>query len=195
MFTPATLGDVATKIKVANIGTNAAAVAVPTVLVAAHLLPAAAAGPIGAGIAAAGALIAWAISKSGCGPTCVMATGIVDQLEPQLAANRDEFLAGPKTAANKAAAIANFDYAMEWLRSTQACGSPELGDAGKRCISDRTRGGQWDWYSYYRDPIEAVQVAPDPISQAAALFMGGGASEPSPALLMAAGLLLVGVLL
>lgn len=193
MFARSNLGDVATTIKVANIGTNAAAVAVPTALVALHLLPAAAAGPIGAGIAAAGALIAWAISKSGCGPTCVMATGIVDQLEPQLKANRDEFLAGPKTAANKAAALANFDYAMEWLKSAQACGSPELGDAGKRCISDRTRGGKWDWFSYYRDPIEAVQVEPDAFSQAAAAFLPGG--EPNVMLFAAAGLLLVGVML
>jgi hypothetical protein len=28
-----------------------------------------------------------------------------------------------------------------------------LGDAGARCISDRQRGGKWDWFAYYRDPI------------------------------------------
>lgn len=194
MFTAATLaGAGPTAIRVTNISSNAAAAVVPGALLAAHLIPAAAAGPIGAAIAAAGALIAFAISKTGCGPTCIVASGIVDQLEPQLAANRDAFLEGPRTAADKAAALANFDYAWNWLTSAEALGSSELGDAGRRGITDRSRGGKWDWFSYYRDPIErAATFDRDPISQAAATFIG---TEPSPALLLAAGLVLIGVML
>ena len=33
------------------------------------------------------------------------------------------------------------------------CSNGSLGDAGARCISDRQRGGKWDWFAYYRDPI------------------------------------------
>jgi hypothetical protein len=188
MFARATLGDPRTAIQVTSIATTAtaAAVAIPG-----FLLPAAAAGPIAAGIVVAGAIIAALIANSGCGPTCVLATRIVDQLEPQLAANRDQYLSGRRTLANRTAALANFDYAMDWLKSAEACGAAELGDAGRRCISDRIRGGKSDWYSYYRDPIEAAAAEPDAIEQAAATFLG----TPPPSLMLAAALIVLGVLL
>jgi hypothetical protein len=186
MFARATLGSPATAVKVTGILTTAAASSVPLWGVGA------AAGPIGAGIAVAGALISALIANSGCGPTCVLATRIVDQLEPQLKANRDAFLAGSHTAADQAAALANFDAAWSWLSSAQACGSPELGDAGRRCISDRNRGGQWDWFSYYRDPIASTPVQADAISQTAANLLPGGSNT---VLLLAAAALFLGVLL
>lgn len=193
MFARATLGNPATAVKVTGIVTTGAAAAGSAI--AAHLIGAAAAGPIGAGIALLGAGIAALIANSGCGPTCVLATRIVDQLEPQLRANRDTFLSGPRTLANQRAALANFDLAMQWLRSGEACGAAELGDAGRRCISDRDRGGKWDWYAYYRDPIEAatLDAEPNSLSAATAEFLTGAPN--TNLLLLAAGLVLLGVML
>jgi hypothetical protein len=183
------LGD-ATSAQYAQISASAAGAAVGAGAANA-LIGASAAGPVGAAIAGVGLLIGALIANSGCGPTCVMATHIVDQLEPQLKANRDAYMAGPRTRSNQAAALANFDNAWAWLTSMQACGSPELGDAGKRCISDRDRGGRWDWFSYYRDPIaNDPTVAPDPVSSIASAF-----STSNPSLLVALLLIAAGVIL
>jgi hypothetical protein len=81
-------------------------------------------------------------------------TQIVDELEPLLQQNRAAYFEGPRTAASKEAALANFDAAMAELQ--QACGAPEYGSPGRACIADRIRGGRWDWYAMYRDPIEAA---------------------------------------
>ncbi len=87
----------------------------------------------------------------------IISTKIVDQLEsdPQfgMAANLAAYFDGPRTRASQAQALANFDAAWEWLRSADACGNPELGNPGRACIEDRQRGGRWDWFAMYRDPI------------------------------------------
>jgi hypothetical protein len=83
----------------------------------------------------------------------VASTNIVNQLEPQLQRNLSAYRNGPRTRANQSAALANFDAAWAYLASSQACGSPDLGNPGKACISDRARGGKWDWFRMYRDPI------------------------------------------
>lgn len=44
-----------------------------------------------------------------------------------------------------------FDQA--WAAVLRGCGNPQLGAAGVNCIGDRERGGKWDWFVYYRDPI------------------------------------------
>lgn len=80
-------------------------------------------------------------------------TEIVNELEPLLKNNLDAYLSGPRTRASQAAALKNFDDAWAWLASAEACGNPDLGSPGKACIADRSRGGKWDWFSYYRDPI------------------------------------------
>lgn len=189
MLARSNLGSTQSALQVSQVATTAAAATVPVALVAAHLVPALAAGPIGAGIAAVGMVVAALVANSGCGPTCVLATHLVDNLEPQLRANRDAYLAGPRTQANQAAALANFDAAFAWLRSAQACGAAELGNAGRRCIEDRDRGGKWDWYAYYRDPI-----ANDPtVQQAAPLFATGTADNSL--LWLAGGLVLMGIFL
>jgi hypothetical protein len=80
-------------------------------------------------------------------------TDFVNTLEPLLAANRDNYLAGPHTPARQQAALQYFDQNWVWLRSSQACGSRTLGSAGTACIADRSRTGTWPWEAYYRDPI------------------------------------------
>lgn len=80
-------------------------------------------------------------------------TEIVDTLEIQLGANRDTYLAGPRTLQQQQAALQYFDQKWAWLKSSAACGSKTLGGAGKACIADRSRTGPWPWEQYYRDPI------------------------------------------
>jgi len=77
----------------------------------------------------------------------------VDDLEPLLRANRDQYLGGPHTADRQRAALAYFDQQWAWLHSSQACGSRMLGSAGTRCLGDRHRKGDWPWEMWYRDPI------------------------------------------
>ncbi len=98
---------------------------------------------------------------SGCGETCVAATRIVDQIEPYLKQNRDWYLSQPaRTPEMQQKALALFDAA--WSDVVAGCSDPNLGDAGRRCISERERGGSapWcptgtgcDWFTLYRDPI------------------------------------------
>ena len=90
----------------------------------------------------------------------VTVTDYVDQLEPMLQANRDAYIGGPHTSARYVAAIQYFNQQWAWLKSPSACGSKLLGNAGQRCISDRSRSGPWSWERYYLDPI--VAAAPPP---------------------------------
>ena len=83
----------------------------------------------------------------------VTVTEYVDNLEPLLAANRDVYLSGPHTLQRQQAALQYFDQQWVWLKSSAACGSRLLGQAGQRCSSDRSRSGPWPWEAYYRDPI------------------------------------------
>jgi hypothetical protein len=85
------------------------------------------------------------------------ATQFVDDLEPLLRASRDRYIGGPHTAKLQQAALAYFDAQWAWLHSSQACGSKMLGRAGKACLADRQRDGQWSWERWYRDPIEAAK--------------------------------------
>lgn len=105
------------------------------------------------------------------------ATQIVDQIEPKLQENLRAYFSGPRTRASQLQALHNFDAAWEAMK--QACQNSQLGDAGKRCISDRQQGachwktkciqwvdgvcvdyqldpaGEcWNWFVGYRDPIE-----------------------------------------
>jgi hypothetical protein len=82
------------------------------------------------------------------------ATQIANYTEVLLRANRDTYLSGPHTAGHQTAALAYFDQHWATLESPAGCGAPGLGDAGKRCIADRSRTGRWPWQQYYRDPIE-----------------------------------------
>jgi hypothetical protein len=184
MFVRSTLGDFASEhggqviTSVATAGTAATS-----------LLPAAgaaAAVPV-VGAAVAGVILALSLIFGRKGPQQKIAsTRIVDELEPQLQANVAAYLAEP-TAANQAAALQNFDAAWAYLVSESACGSDSLGNPGKACISDRQRGGKWDWFAMYRDPI-----ANTPPADGGSII---NSVSQSPLLLIAASLALLGVLL
>jgi hypothetical protein len=83
-------------------------------------------------------------------------TQYVDDLEPLLVANRDAYVSGPHTVQRQQAALQYFDQNWAWLKSSVACGSKLLKQAGQSRISDRSRPGPWPWATYYRDPIAAT---------------------------------------
>ena len=150
MILAAQLGDARQAQQVISAGGAAAGALLPTVTSAAWAIPV-----VGAGVAAA--IIAIGV-LSRRGKQRVAATELVNQLEPILKQNLTGFLEGPRTPESQAAALQVFDDAMNWLQSANACGSSDLGGAGEACISDRQRGGKWDWFAYYRDPIERAEV-------------------------------------
>jgi len=168
--------------------------------IATALAPAAAVPIIGAGVAAVGLALSFIFNRKR-GRQKVAATQLVDELEPNLKQNVDAYLAGPRTASSQAQALNNFDSAWAWLSSADACGNAELGTPGKNCISERARGGRWDWFSLYRDPIaNDPDVRPDSVATTLGLpeiampdltkLVGGGSSIVPGLALIAAALLL-----
>ena len=98
-------------------------------------------------------------------------THFVNSAEPLLVVNRDTFLTSPSAEA-QVLALAEFD--QTWRELTDLCGASSTGAAGVNCLRDRNRGGRWDWFSYYRDPIAnwnpseaaaAAAAASTPIAQ------------------------------
>lgn len=107
----------------------------------------------------------------------VASTAIVNELEPVLKENLDAYLAGPRTRSRQALHLAQFDMAWDYLKSQEGCGNPELGKPGQNCIADRSRGGRWDWASYYRDPIaKDPDVQEDPAEPAIGTTAGAAAA-------------------
>lgn len=126
----------------------------------------------------------------------VATTQIVDAVEPLLAENLRGYLAGERTVSAQAQALANFDAG--WSYVVEHCQIPEMGNPGKACVADRQRGGRWDWFAYYRDPIaNDAGVKPDPaipadVAASVGLSTEGGfygstlAGVPVPLLLVGA---------
>jgi len=166
---------------------------------AAMLAPASLAGPIG--LAVAGAVVGlMALFNRKGGRQKIAATEIVKRLEPLLKDNRDGYLSGPRTAASQEVALANYDAAWQWLRSEQNCGNPKLGDPGRRCISERARGGRWRWPARYRDPIANDDAAGGSVADAggqiaAELEQLSAQTGISPGAMLGGGLLLIGALI
>jgi len=121
-------------------------------------------GPAAPFIAAAAGLIAvlTPVFNRGCGPTCTQATAIANQAADALVEVERRYWAQPvRTEASRLAALGLIDDVIAQLQ--RMCGNPALGDAGRRCISERiVRGGSapWcptgtgcDWFTVHRDPI------------------------------------------
>jgi len=113
----------------------------------------------------------------------IAATRIVEQIEPLLQKNVDAYFDGPRTVSTQRQALDNFDRAWTWLTSLEGCGNPDLGNAGVACIDDRRRGGKFDWFALYRDPIANDTPQPDTAIVTAHPWL-------LPALLILGGLLL-----
>lgn len=76
---------------------------------------------------------------------------IVDEEEKLLKANLAAWGSSNKTVAEQQQALANFT--IVWEETKTKLNDPSLGEPGQRGIADRTRGGKWDWFNYYYDPI------------------------------------------
>ena len=145
----------------------------------------------------AGVTIALSLYFARKGPKQKKATTeIVNKVEPELKKNLEAYLALPAHYASaQQQALNNFDAG--WAFVQDQCNIPEMGNPGIACTADRQRGGRWDWFSYYRDPIaNDPNVVPDPSSLDQAVNgagLGGsvniGGTSVPVVLLMGGGLL------
>jgi hypothetical protein len=99
--------------------------------------------------------------------------------------NLDAWNASTKSYSTQTAAEANFDSL--WSQVLVFCGNPAEGSPGQRCISERQRGGKYDFFSYYRDPIANDPDAGAPDRAAAAAAAAASASVASTAAQIASG--------
>jgi hypothetical protein len=133
------------------------------------------------GAAAAELLAAFGIG-SGCGQTCILSTAYANKAEGVFRQNIDTYFSQPvRFYSAQQAALGVFNAI--WNDLVQQCSNAQLGDAGKRCISDRESGSCkwkatadspwpggpkmgtcWNWWNAYRDPIaNDAGVVPDPV--------------------------------
>lgn len=107
-------------------------------------------------------------------------TRCVDEIEPFMAQNRDEYLAGPRVRSRQLAALANFD--LGWAEVERCCGRPELGAPGVNCIAERGPGGEvpgtgGNWFIWYRDPIANDPTVQDDTAGGLLGLVGGSQSS------------------
>lgn len=74
--------------------------------------------------------------------------------EAHLEAVKNAYLAGPATVEAKASAVAEFEAGIAWLSGPECARNGSLKTWWRRgAIEDRDRGGQYDWYARFLDPI------------------------------------------
>jgi hypothetical protein len=117
--------------------------------------------PLVAAAAQVGAALAQIVSLFGPNPNNTYATEVVNQVEADvLQPNLAAWQATPdaqKTIAGQQAFETVFNGGWQYVLS--ACNNPALGSAGINCLKDRQRGGKFDWFKLYYDPI-ATDPAP-----------------------------------
>lgn len=156
---------------------------------------------VGAGIMGVSAAIE-AIMNSGCGQTCILSTQFANQAEAALQKNIDAYFALPTPRPYEAqqAALSNFDTFAQWLQAPAQCGNPNLGNAGKRCISDRLdpnacvwrqpankvpawgtppAGACWNWVNGYRDAIANDPNVAPPLSTTSLAALANSVGVPT----------------
>jgi hypothetical protein len=91
------------------------------------------------GVAVAAVTLVLGLLFSRKGPKQKVATtAIANKVEPALQQNLAGYLAGPRTVSSQAQALANFDAG--WAYLVEYCDCSEMGDPGKKCVSDRQSG-------------------------------------------------------
>ncbi len=161
------------------------------------------------GAAVAGVTIALMMYFNRKGPKQKVATTeIVNKIEPLMQENLKGYLEGPRTVESQRQALANFDAGWQFV--VEHCGIPEMGEPGRRCISERQRGGTapWcptgsgcDWFILYRDPIANDVPVPSPSAvdsigdSFSSIFGGGDASSSNSMLPLLLGAGLIGAAL
>ncbi len=182
---------------------------ISSALAAAGSIPSPATPFLEAGAAIAGLLAKYGVG-SGCGQSCVLSTQYANAAESALQQNYKAYFAipAPRWTGYQQQALANF--AAVWNDLVSQCSNPALGDAGKRCISDRQSGScVWknadgscfNWWAGYHDPIandtNTTDVQPSTFNSSAQNLSNVGSSLTaatggiSPLLLITAAAVLV----
>ena len=147
--------------------------------------------------AIAGVQLAMQLLRNRRGPQQKLrASQFADEAERLLQQNLHAFQLAPQTLVNQRAALETFDGAWDELRSL--CSDPDLGDPGRRCVSERDRGGRWDWFALYREPIAQapLMATPEPLPAAAPGLpadSGLPAPDSGPVLPLWLGIAMIGV--
>lgn len=128
----------------------------------------------------------------------VAATQIVDEAEKILQQNLEAYRQARTTVSQS---VAKDNFEIVWRQVVQACSNPNLGDPGRRCISERDRGGRWDWWRAYYDPIANDQPPMPDVATTAGVMaraeqaageIGTGLAQGSPSVLIPLALVAVG---
>lgn len=91
----------------------------------------------------------------------IATTQIVNEAEPLLQQNLAAWQGSEHYESQQLQGLANFDSV--WQAVVQQCSDPAFGPPGQWCTDDRKRGGKFDWFARYRDPIaNDPDVQPDP---------------------------------
>lgn len=120
----------------------------------------AAAIPVAGAVIAVGVIIFSLLHNSRGLQQNVETTQMVNKAAVYMQSNLDAWNASSKNFATQAAALKNFDDA--WQAVLNFCGQASEGSPGERCISERQKGGKYDFFSYWRDPIANDPHAGDP---------------------------------
>lgn len=125
----------------------------------------------------------------GCGSTCTQATTIANNAEAAAEALLQQYNAQPVKyrSIQQAYLAAQSDV---WKYISGSCAKIG-GQGGSQCIADRQRGGKYDFFIHYVDPIaNATNIVEDPVAPNAitSLFSSGG-GLPMPLILGGAGVL------
>ncbi len=111
--------------------------------------------PIAGAVLEVGSALANIVSLFGPNPNNTITTEWVNQMEADvMKPNLETWQAlAPEDKTPQAQAYALEVFTQGWNQIVQLCSNPQLGSAGSNCLRDRQRGGKWDWWVYYYDPI------------------------------------------
>lgn len=136
--------------------------------------------PIAGAVLEAGAALANIVSLFGPNPNNEITTEWVNQMAADvMTPNVQAWQAlAPEEKTPAAQRYAEEVFNQGWNQIVGLCSNPQLGSAGTNCLKDRQRGGKWDWFVYFYDPIAkdpqvaaniaaAKQAAADAASQSA----------------------------
>lgn len=151
----------ATNSQLISSGTSAAAGGIIAGLFASGAITGGVGAVIGAAVAGVTALISVLGIGNGCGQSCILTSNDANQAEAAMATNAQAAQTqlvsngGCLTQAEQTQLLANFDNL--WSALVNACNQVG-GTPGANCISQRQRGGEYDYFAAHRDPISAMPV-------------------------------------
>lgn len=175
------LADTTTQIVGASGQTAAAALATVQAASSAGLITLsttlAAAIPVAGAVVALGLVAFNLLHDSRAAQQKVETTNVVNRAEAVMKANLAAWNGSAKSFATQAACVKVFNDA--WAAIENFCSQASEGNPGKRCVSERQRGGQYDYFANYLDPIAKDPHAGDVDRAAEAV----AAADPLGALL------------